>query len=61
MIDTKKLEYQLKTLYNVLQFGINREGAVLSYDVVYAVRQSIMNIVMEMDEELDKLDKERGK
>ena len=61
MIDRKKLEYQLKTLYNVLEFGINREGKVLSYDVVYAIRQSIMNIVMELDEELDKLDKERRK
>ena len=59
MIDTKKIEYQLKTLYNVLQFGINREGRVMSYDVVYAIRQSIMNIVMELDEELDKMDKER--
>jgi len=61
MIDTKKLEHRLETLYDVLQFGINRKGDVTSYDVVYAVRQSIMNIVMELDVELDKLDKERGK
>ena len=56
MLDMKKLNCQLKTLYNVLEFGINREGKVLSYDVVYAVRQSLMNIVLELDEELDKLD-----
>lgn len=56
MLDTKKLETQLKTLYSVLEFGINREGRVMSYDVVYAVRQSIMNIVFELDKELDKLD-----
>ena len=59
MLDTKKLDYQFETLHNVLQFGINREGKVMSYDVVYAIRQSIMNIVLELDEELDELDKNK--
>jgi len=60
MIDFDKLEARFKTLLGTLEFGINVKGKIISYDVVYAVRQMLQNIIFELDAELDKIEKEKG-
>lgn len=59
MINFCEFETRLKDILRMLQFGINVKGEILSYDVVYAVRQLLQNIVFELDKELDKIEKEK--
>jgi len=59
MIDFDKLETRLQEIMKTLEFGINVKGEILSYDVVYAVRQQLQNIVFELDAELDKIDNKK--
>jgi len=59
MINFDKLETRLQEIMKTLEFGINVKGEILSYDVVYAVRQQLQNIVFELDAELDKIDNKK--
>lgn len=59
MINFCEFETRLKDILRMLQFGINVKGEILSYDVVYTVRQLLQNIVFELDKELDKIEKEK--